>query len=86
MIELKEVTSKEDLEKFKANKPEYFKLLSIDIPAKRGAIQELGNKVESIKMRICDEYCKYPAIWDVEKEGCELFESRICAECPFNDL
>ena len=36
--------------------------------------------------RFCDNYCKYPEIWDEEKEGCELCESDICVKCPINRL
>lgn len=35
---------------------------------------------------ICNNYCKYPDIWDSEKEGCELWESETCAHCPLNDI
>jgi len=35
---------------------------------------------------ICNNYCKYPSIWDEEKEGVELCESKICLNCPLNRL
>lgn len=48
-----------------------------------GSIQEI---LEDIAIEICDKYCKYPSIWDEEKEGCELCESEICQNCPLNRL
>lgn len=41
---------------------------------------------EHIKYKMCDKYCKYPYEWDAEKEGMELCESEICANCPLNIL
>lgn len=41
---------------------------------------------DHIKYQMCDLYCKYPQIWDEEKEGKELCESEICANCPLNVL
>lgn len=35
---------------------------------------------------ICNNYCKYPGIYDEQKEGVELCESEICANCPLNRL
>lgn len=48
----------------------------------RGILQQ----IEDIANEFCTNYCKYPDIWDAEKEGCELMESDICQECPFNRL
>lgn len=42
--------------------------------------------VEDVKTDICQNYCKYPDAWDVEKEGMELCESDICYNCPLNRL
>lgn len=39
-------------------------------------------KLEELKARICNDYCKYPNIWDEETEECELCESEICYRCP----
>lgn len=85
-IELKEVTSKEDFEEFKKNNPDFFNVASKDIPPVKGLVQIMDDTLEEVKKKICDNYCKYPAIWDAEKEGCELWESRICGECPLNNL
>ena len=35
---------------------------------------------------ICNNYCKFPDIYDEQKEGVELCESEICANCPLNRL
>lgn len=48
----------------------------------RGLLQQ----IQDIADEICKNYCKYLDIWDAEKEGCELMESDICQECPFNRL
>lgn len=38
--------------------------------------------IEDVKADICNNYCKYPHIFDEESEGCELCESDICQNCP----
>ena len=43
-------------------------------------------QIEEIKDDICNNYCKWPDIWDEEKEGCELSESDHCRNCPLNRL
>ena len=42
--------------------------------------------IQSIADDFCSHYCKYPEIWDEEKEGCELSESSICENCPMSRL
>ena len=42
--------------------------------------------IEEIKNDICNNYCKWPDVWDEEAEGCDLSESDHCRECPFNRL
>ena len=44
------------------------------------------NIIESVVNEMCNHYCKYPDTWDEEKEGCELSESEVCANCPLNKL
>lgn len=46
----------------------------------------IDKTIETVWSEICDNYCKYPQIWDAEKEGAELYESEICNACPFNKL
>ena len=46
----------------------------------------LTEQIEDIKEQICNHYCKWPILWDEEIEGCELSESKWCAECPLNRL
>ena len=47
----------------------------------------ITEQIESIKEQMCNDYCKYPDTWDAEKEGCELWDSDLCAkECPLNRL
>ncbi len=46
----------------------------------------ISQTIEEVKEEICLRYCKYPNIWDPEKEGCELFDSDICKNCPLNRL
>ena len=50
------------------------------------SIKTITQEFEEIKEQICDKYCKYPDTWDAEKEGCELWESKICTNCPMNRL
>ena len=42
--------------------------------------------IEDVKADICNNYCKYPHIFDEESEGCELCESDICTNCPLGRL
>lgn len=42
--------------------------------------------VEGVKKDICDHYCKWPNMWDKDKEGLELYRSDICGNCPLNRL
>lgn len=44
--------------------------------------EEIGKVIDDV----CVNYCKYPNIWDEEKEGVELSESEICKNCPLNNL
>lgn len=44
------------------------------------------EQIEEIKTEICEKICKYPDIWDEEKEGCELCDSVICEKCPLGRL
>jgi hypothetical protein len=46
----------------------------------------ITEQLENIASVMCDKYCKYPSTWDAEKEGCELWESKICTNCPMNRL
>lgn len=46
----------------------------------------LTTQLAQIAEDFCDNYCKYPGIWDAEKEGCELSESDVCKQCPINRI
>lgn len=46
----------------------------------------ITQQIQEISDEICNNYCKYPDTYDEEKEGCELSESEICANCPLNRL
>lgn len=48
--------------------------------------ENICEQLEAIANKICTDYCKYPDIWDEEKEGTQLFESDICDKCPVNML
>ena len=51
------------------------------------SLRELTEEyIEDVCQEICESYCKYPEQWDEEKEGMELSESDICANCPLNRL
>lgn len=43
------------------------------------------DKLDIIIENICNNYCKYPLIWN-EVAGVQLAESEICANCPLNEL
>lgn len=42
--------------------------------------------LEGIVELMCSRYCKWPDLWDEEKEGIELCESDICKDCPLSRL
>ena len=46
----------------------------------------LTKQLEQIAEDFFNNYCKYPGIWDEEKEGIELSESDICANCPMSRI
>lgn len=51
------------------------------------SLRELTEEyIEEICKEICETRCKYPDIWDEEKEGMALCESDICKFCPLCDL
>ena len=51
-----------------------------------GAEKTVTDIIREVKDEICDKYCKYPDTWDEFREGCELAESEICANCPLDRL
>ena len=38
--------------------------------------------IEQACADFCNNYCKWPDLWDIEKEGMDLCESDHCANCP----
>ena len=48
--------------------------------------QTIAEIIDEVKIAMCNDYCKYPHIWDEEKEGCELIDSDICLNCPLGRL
>lgn len=44
----------------------------------------ITQQIQEIAEEVCNHYCKYPDLWDEEKEGIELSESDICANCPLS--
>ena len=42
--------------------------------------------IEDVKADICNNYCKYPHIFDEESEDYDLSESDICGNCPLGRL
>lgn len=52
----------------------------------RSYFEEVFNTTpEQAAADLCDNYCKYPCIWDEEKDG-PLEESEVCKDCPVNIL
>ena len=54
--------------------------------SKENLQEEAARIIEEVKVEMCDKYCKYPNLWDAEKEGKELYESEFCEKCPLNRL
>lgn len=46
----------------------------------------IHEQIEKVAEDMCLHYCKYPDIWDEEKEGCSLDESEVCQNCPLMRL
>ena len=65
--------------------PESPSLVDGDKPENK-ARKEINDKTGEIIKRMCDKYCKWPAIWDKDILGMSLEDSGICDECPLNDL
>ena len=42
--------------------------------------------LDEIAAEFCDKYCKWPYLWDDEKEGMDLCESEHCENCPMTRL
>ena len=72
--------------------PEYglkdgYCILSMEPVGQMNGETMIGQIIEEVKNEICDKYCKWPDIWDEEKEGCELSESDVCNyKCPLHKL
>ncbi len=82
MIEIKRVSA-DDESQLKRLKAYQEKLQG---EAEEKAAGSVPDMLEEIANSFCDNYCKWPDLWDEEIEGCELCESGICAECPVNRL
>ena len=50
----------------------------------KGKEDSVTQVIESVCDEICNHYCKYPDIWDAEKDG-ELIDTK-CIDCPLNRL
>lgn len=46
----------------------------------------ITDRLDHIVTKFCTNYCKWPDKWDEKKEGIELCESEICANCPLNEI
>ena len=49
-------------------------------------MERVTQIIEEVCRDMCTFYCKWPDLWDEEKEGMELCESDHCKECPLNRL
>lgn len=48
--------------------------------------RSITQQLQDIVDDVCQNYCKWPDIYDEEAEGVELCESSICQSCPLNRL
>ena len=62
------------------------RVISYEKKAQDTGIVTVPKMLEEVANSFCDNYCKWPEKWDAEKEGCELFDSWVCAICPVNKL
>lgn len=42
------------------------------------------NRLCEVITKMCDDYCKYPLIYDEAEEVVPLEESEYCKQCPLN--
>ena len=45
--------------------------------------------IKEVKAEICDNYCKYPAIYDTREDSDENYDRMLrdkCTRCPLNRL
>lgn len=49
-------------------------------------LHQTGKKLEEAAENMCEHYCKWPHIWDEDKQGKTLSDSDICKNCPLNVL
>lgn len=52
---------------------------------------DLSSLVEEVKENICDNYCKYPGIYDIQEDDddditYEKMVCEVCDNCPLNYL
>lgn len=40
------------------------------------------ERIENAAGEMCDHYCKWPMLYDEDKEDIPLSESAYCKECP----
>lgn len=49
----------------------------------------VSDTIEEVITAICDNYCKYPAIYDTREdsdEECDKMLKEVCDSCPLNRL
>ena len=46
----------------------------------------MNEQIERCLKDMCEHYCKYPDIWDEEKQGTPLSDSEHCKNCPLDRI
>lgn len=49
-------------------------------------METITDQIQKIAEDFCSHYCKYPDTWDEDKEGCDLADSDVCANCPITRI
>ena len=49
-------------------------------------MESVTQIIEGVVEEMCNNYCKWPNLWDEEAEGMELSDSEHCRNCPLNKL
>ena len=66
------------------------KKFEVSFPAKEEKKVTVMNLLIEVADEICDKYCKYPEICEVERkdpdEAEDLLYGTYCANCPMNKL
>lgn len=48
-------------------------------------MNDMEDRKQELLNMLCDEFCRYPFIWNEEKEGLTLYDAKCCS-CPLMEF